>query len=303
MRVAWYLGIDAGGSRTKAALAWDRREIARAEGGSVKLLRVSRQQARDSLRELLEEVSAKAKAPLNEVRATCVGLSGLSVTEVRESVEHLLQEMVAGEKVMCGDEEIALEAAFPDPIPGVLVISGTGSHAVVRTPTGEIQRVGGWGPGLGDEGSGYWIGREAVRNALRAHDAGERSAVLQAVAQAWGCSTLNEIVTRAHSSQAPDFAALVPVVARAAEFSDAVAVDVLQAAGEELARLALLAGRFLDGGILRIGWTGSVLRKVPPVRHAMAEALIKARPTAEMAPEAADPLIGALDKARSVMMN
>jgi len=181
------------------------------------------------------------------------------------------------------------------------VISGTGSHAVVRTPTGEIQRVGGWGPALGDEGSGYWIGREAVRHALRAHDAGERTAVLQAVAQAWGCSTLNEIVSKAHSASAPDFAALVPVVVRAAEFSDAVAVDVLQSAGEELARLALLAGRHLNGGTLRIGWTGSVLRRVAPVRHAMAEALIKAQPTAEMAPEAADPLIGALDKARASM--
>jgi N-acetylglucosamine kinase-like BadF-type ATPase len=301
MHVAWYLGIDAGGTRTKAALAWDRREIARAEGGSVKLLRVSEQQARESLRSLLEEVSAKAKAPLNEVRATCVGLSGLSVAEVRESVEQLLREMVAGEQLLCGDEEIALEAAFPEPIPGVLVISGTGSHAVVRTPTGEIQRVGGWGPALGDEGSGYWIGREAVRHALRAHDAGERTAVLQAVAQAWGCSTLNEIVSKAHSASAPDFAALVPVVVRAAEFSDAVAVDVLQSAGEELARLALLAGRHLNGGTLRIGWTGSVLRRVAPVRHAMAEALIKAQPTAEMAPEAADPLIGALDKARASM--
>ncbi len=297
--MAWFLGIDAGGTRTKAALAWDRREIARAEGGSVKLLRVSEQQARESLRTLLEEVSAKAKAPLNEVRATCLGLSGLSVTEVRQSVEQLLREMVAGEQVLCGDEEIALEAAFPEPIPGVLVISGTGSHAIVRTPTGEIQRVGGWGPALGDEGSGYWIGREAVRHALRAHDAGERTAVLQAVAQAWGCSTLNEIVTRAHAATGPDFAALVPVVARAAEFSDAVAVDVLQAAGEELARLALLAGRFLNGGTLRIGWTGSVLRRVAPVRHAMAEALIKAQPKAEMATEAADPLIGALDKARA----
>ena len=68
--------------------------------------------ATERLRELLREVSAKAGVGLGEVTATCVGIAGYAIAEVRDWAERVVGEMVAGEVQVCGDDEIALEAAF-----------------------------------------------------------------------------------------------------------------------------------------------------------------------------------------------
>ena len=82
-----------------------------------------------------------------------------------------------GYKARClvvNDALVALEAGAPDQ-PGVVVISGTGSIAYGRNREGEAARAGGWGYVLGDEGSGYWIGRAALaRGAARGRSARSR---------------------------------------------------------------------------------------------------------------------------------
>src|SRR6185295_3235694 len=71
--------------------------------------------------------------------------------------------------LVVNDALVALEAGAPDR-PGVVVIAGTGSIAYGRNERNEAARAGGWGYVLGDEGSGYWIGRAALRAVLRAAD-------------------------------------------------------------------------------------------------------------------------------------
>ena len=76
--------------------------------------------------------------------------------------------------VIVNDALIALETGAPGQ-PGVVIISGTGSIAYGRNAAGEAARSGGWGYVLGDEGSGYWIGRAALRAVLRAADLAGRA--------------------------------------------------------------------------------------------------------------------------------
>src|SRR5260370_914390 len=64
---------------------------------------------------------------------------------------------------------IALVAGAQD-APGIVIVSGTGSIAYGRNANGEAARAGGWGHMIGDEGSGYWIGREALTAVMRAAD-------------------------------------------------------------------------------------------------------------------------------------
>lgn len=281
-----FLAIDGGGSRTRCWLADDTRVLARAEAGTVKPMRISEQEATDRLRAMLTQVAASAGASLGHVTRTCFGLAGLSSPAVRAWASKALPAIVHGEIILCGDEEIALDAAFADG-PGILVVAGTGSNAIGRTAAGQTFGAGGWGPVLGDEGSGTWIGLEALRAALRAYDSevlsapqrsdrcgGQRSDrhsgascdpvadgsgdastfLLREIARYWKLGSLGELVCHANrradpQHPAPDFASLAPVVARCAEGGDARAADVLARAGEELAELVALVFRKMNAAV------------------------------------------------------
>ncbi len=129
---------------------------------------------------------------------------------------------VGGEVEVCGDEEIALDAAFRGG-PGILVIGGTGSIVVGRMRGWDEDYGGRLGAGIGDEGSGYWIGREAVRQAFRRLIEAVQTGLLEAIRVAWGAKDLGEVVGIANARPGPDFAGLVPVVVRCAEQGDDVA--------------------------------------------------------------------------------
>jgi glucosamine kinase len=298
-----FLAIDAGGTKTRCLLADDSRVLGRAGTGSVKLMRVSEAEASLRLRAMLAEVSLAAGVGLGEVTRTCVGLAGLSIDAVREWVEREIGDVVGGELVLCGDEEIALDGAFRGGR-GILVIAGTGSNVIGRAADGTTYGVGGWGPALGDEGSGLWIGQEALRAGFWAKDRGVATVLLREIGEFWGTKGLGEIVEMANARPGPDFAALTPVVAKCADGGDELAVAVLERAGEELAeQIALVALKMKEsGGKGKVGvaCTGSVLEHVALVRASMVAALKTSTPGVRVMDGVADSLEGALWRARRV---
>ncbi|WP_213805940.1 BadF/BadG/BcrA/BcrD ATPase family protein [Granulicella sp. dw_53] len=306
--MAYFLALDAGGTKTTCVLADETKILARASTGSVKLMRVGEEEATTRLLRLVEEVSSKAGVPLKEVKQTCMGLSGLSIAVVREWADTTLRSVVGGEVELVGDEEIALDAAFQGGA-GILVIAGTGSNIVGRvvvhasgdTETVAKYWVGGWGPALGDEGSGYWIGLEGVKAGLWAHDRNVPTTLLDAIQVFWGLESLGELVEK--GNEHPDFAALAPVVVQCAEEGDELAMAVLERAGQELAeQVALVHVKMLEAGdigVIGVAYTGSVLERIQVVREAMAEALKETAPDVKVMDGAVDPLEGALWRARS----
>jgi glucosamine kinase len=169
----YFLAIDAGGTTTTCLLAESDADethiLARASTTSIKLQRVSESEATARLTALLHDVATAASIPLTQITRTCIGLAGLSIPAVRAHASRTLSALVSGEILILGDEEIALDAAFPS-TPGILLIAGTGSNCIGRDAAGSLHRAGGYGPILGDEGGGYWIGLESLRAALRALD-------------------------------------------------------------------------------------------------------------------------------------
>jgi glucosamine kinase len=315
-----YLAIDAGGTKTRCLLADEARILARARTGTIKLMRVAEAEATSRLRAMLAEVAANAGVSLADVKRTCFGLAGSRSESVQQWARRAIAEAgVGGQLSICGDEEIALDAAFRDG-PGILLIAGTGSNAIGRATNGNLCGAGGWGPVLGDEGSGYWIGVEAVRASLRALDqdprrneAAERSMVLlNAIRRHLGVGSLGELVALANlrapseKSGPPDFASLAPVVAGCAAAGDLIAGSVLRRAGEELASLVALVHRKLEivdsiSGIaprIEIAFTGSILSNIPQVHAAFISGVAGAIPSARVHPAAVDSLDGALYRAR-----
>lgn len=220
----------------------------------------------------LTEASVSAGISLREIDQTCIGLAGLTIEAVREWAERELSKVVGGNLLLAGDDEIALDAAFRGG-PGILIIAGTGSNVLGRAADGAMYHAGGWGPALGDEGSGFWIGQEALRAGFWATDRNIATTLLTEVGEFWGTKSLGEIVEKANARPGPDFPALVPNVVRCADTGDELAAAVLERAGVDLAeQVALVAVKMRESGGEReiaAAYTGSVLEHIPQVRSAM----------------------------------
>ena len=224
------LGIDGGGTRTRASIVEDEKVLAFAENGSIKRLRVGVEAANANLRDLLKEVFAQSG--VKEVRAASAGVASSKMPGVAEWITGVLREFGVKQVEIVGDEVIALDGAFKGG-PGILQIAGTGSNCIGRAPDGSRESAGGWSSRLGDEGSGYWIGLHAIRRALRAHDREEPTRVLEIVARIWGTTTIDELVNVGDGTPGPDFAALAPAISRLAEEGDLVAAGVMAQAASD----------------------------------------------------------------------
>jgi N-acetylglucosamine kinase-like BadF-type ATPase len=299
----YFLALDAGGTKTDALIADETKILARASTETIKLLRTTEAEAEARLTALLEELSAKANVPLKEITRTCIGIAAASVETVRRWTQQTLERHVGGVVLVCGDEEIALDGVFPGAA-GILVIAGTGSNVVGRCSDGSLHSAGGWGPILGDEGAGYWIGLESIRMALRAQDRQVNSCMLAEIQKFWGLGSLQELIAKANSQPLPDFAALARVVAECAANGDALALSLLRRAGEELAEaISLVHSKMVAAGCtepqsIGVAYTGSVVTHITTVRETMAAEVKKSMPNAVIVDTPVDALQGALWRAR-----
>jgi N-acetylglucosamine kinase-like BadF-type ATPase len=299
------LGIDGGGTRTRASLVAGERRLAYAESGSIKRLRVGAEAAEANLRALVREVYAQAG--IKAVQAASAGVASASMPGVTEWIAAVLRDFGAARWEVVGDEVIALDAAFRGG-PGILQIAGTGSNTIGRAPDGSRARAGGWSSRLGDEGSGCWIGVNSLRWALHAHDREQPTQILERVGQIWGTSTLDDLVNLGDSSPGPDFAALAPAINELAEAGDPVAEAVLRQAAADLVEFVLLVRAKLRRKIehaieptvaeFPVAWTGSVIERMALVREAFFAGLQATAPQMPVARKPVIPLEGAIWRAQ-----
>jgi glucosamine kinase len=299
----YFLAMDGGGTKTRARLAEDDRVLCERTTGTVKLMRVEEATATARVRELIFGLCDEAGIDSKSIAHTVFGLAGLSIERV-----HAWAVSAVGGCVrdfdLAGDEEIALDAAFRGG-PGVLVIAGTGSNIVGRAADGTTAKAGGWGPVVGDEGSGSWIGLEAVRRSLQAQDRGVSTCLLREIEAHWHVASTAELVEKVNASERVDFSVLAAVVARCAESGDALAQAVLDDAGAELAAqvslvLSKLHARSGAGSVcaMQVAFTGSVLAKIDRVRAAMTDALQRSHPHVTVGEHEVDALDGAMWRCR-----
>jgi N-acetylglucosamine kinase-like BadF-type ATPase len=297
--MAYFLGIDGGGTKTECVVADEHQALGRGLSGTAKRSRVSEDDARQNLRAAIEQACSGAGIPSSQLARSCYGLSGAADPHAAENARRLLASLVGGEVEIATDVAIALEAAFPGDS-GAIVIAGTGSIAYGRNERGEVVRAGGWGPLVSDEGSGEWIGRAAVAFALRAHDAGETTSFLPAIMNTWHLATYEDVVRFVGSQPPPDFAALFPHVAEHAERDDLARGILLRAAGE-LAEICHIVLRRLwphEKASAEVAMCGGVFRNSALVRQAFTDVVRSRRPHVRVALCEREPVEGALALAR-----
>jgi glucosamine kinase len=286
------LGIDIGGSKSRARLWAEGKVAAEREAASASLAAAGLEAAGAALAELLAGLPLDGPASLD---AICAGTAGLSVPGTEEFLRERLSPLTRGTVLIVSDPMLVLPAAGVDE--GVAVICGTGSVAVGAYRDRTVQ-VGGWGYLLGDEGGGYWIVREALRILLARRDRGEPLGDLGArLLTATGAADLSSLHRDYY--QQPHVPRRWARHARAVVAStDPAASDLLASAGDAVAALA--AGAIGDLGapaalpvVLAGGLSGDAAY-LDAARRAVAVAL----PGSEVRVLADPPVAGAVRLAR-----
>jgi glucosamine kinase len=235
--------------------------------------------------------------------ALVAGLAGVGNERERGQVETALAAAEVAERVrVVTDGAIALDGALGGEA-GILVVAGTGSVAYGRGEDGRVQRCGGWGMVVGDEGSAWSIGRNGLAAALRAADGrGPPTRLLHRFVELLGLEDERGIPSWAGRAEKAGVAALAVHVVSAADEGDAVALQLLEREARELACHAVALARRLEpwSGAVPVAFHGGVLG-VDLYAEVVRGALDEYEYRFEVRPSVADAVAGALSYARRMV--
>ncbi|MGB7844995.1 MAG: BadF/BadG/BcrA/BcrD ATPase family protein [Candidatus Acidiferrum sp.] len=232
------LGFDGGGTKTECVLMDEGGEVrAYGRSGPSNPMRVGFGGALAAVCEARQIAIQNAKLSPGDISVVCAGLAGTAQPESQRKMKRLLKEEFPGQVVyVCTDLDLTLEATGHGR--AIVLIAGTGSAAVGRDHSGEVIRVGGHGPLLGDEGSAYDVGRRAAIAALRESDRGAPDSPLaKRMLRELGIADWEDFHLRVYDSPDEVFPRIFPVVTAAADEGDSAARALLQDAAAELAGL------------------------------------------------------------------
>ena len=242
------IGLDIGGTKTRGVRFEHGEPVADESVGSANVQNVSREEAAAHLAELF------AKIGRGTVAQVYAGAGGIDTDQDAAALASLIEPHAPGAKItVVHDSRLLLAAGGAST--GVAVIAGTGSAAWGANGDGDEARAGGWGYLLGDEGSGYWLGREAVRHSLRRMNQGqEPDGLTRALLDSCNTDDPNKLIALFHS---PDtgrrfWAQQARLVVEAADAGHRVSRDLIDQAGKDLADMAVQVLRQLglDGPVI-----------------------------------------------------
>jgi N-acetylglucosamine kinase-like BadF-type ATPase len=278
------LGIDAGGTKTVCQLADEHGEVlAEARRGGANLQASGELEVEKVLHDVMEEALGDS-----EIRpaAICLGIAGVDRPDDARVMEQIMRRIGYKARVLIvNDALVALEAGAPGK-PGVVLVAGTGSIAYGRNAQNQSARAGGWGYVLGDEGSGYWIGRAALRAVLREADRrGPQTQLTGLLLHYYGVTRAQELIAQVYQGalRPAAIASLAQCVQGAFNNGDEVAIGILRNAANQLESSAVSVARRLEliGRDFPIVLSGGIFRAVPWLEEELRRRLPLASPRAQ----------------------
>ena len=295
------LGIDAGGTKTVALLAEaDGRIVGEGRAGGANLQAHGELEVEKVLHGVID--LALGDTPVVPA-AVCLGLAGVDRQGDGQVIRDIMKRLgFRSHTLIVNDALIALVAGNGGIGPGIVLVSGTGSIAYGVNRRGGAARAGGWGSSLGDEGSGYWIGRRALEAVVRDADGrGPRTALTPMVLEHFGLARPEQLVSEIYPNVAGRraIASLGETVERARAEGDVAALEILRDAAAELALAAssVVSRLKMRGDQFPTWLSGGLLTGVPWLAAEVMRHLAEVAPRSVVAPLTVEPAVGAVQLA------
>ena len=291
-----FLGADVGGSRTRVVLSDGIQIVSEAEGPGAAVRPDRALASAATITEVIRH--ALGKAGHRRADVLVVGAAGAGRDPEREELRQALRaEMVAERVHVTTDIEIAIESAFGGGA-GIVLTAGTGSIAIARDAEGRLHRCGGYGWQMGDEGSGYSIGRSALGAVGRAADGRSPETTLTAaILAATRSSHLDALIRWCAKAGPAEIASLAPTVFEVAATGDTTARGIVDYAARELSQLVFhLLPHFPGESPIPVAYNGGLITREGQLQQLLRSKLgedARLRPSANPV----EPAIGAVQMA------
>jgi N-acetylglucosamine kinase len=295
-----FLGVDGGQSSTTALIGDETgRVIGAGRGSECNHVGAAEGRAKfiRAISSCLSIACEQASFDRAKVRfeSACLGFSGGPADK-----EGILQEILAADRMTVTHDALIALAGATAGEPGIIAISGTGSIAFGRNAAGRSARAGGWGYIFGDEGGGFDLTRQALRAALRFEEGwGPPTALHRMLLDAFGGKDASDLLHRFYTTEfpRPQIAGFSRLVDEAARQGDAIARDLLNSAGQQLASItsAVRSQLFQSGEPARVAYIGGVFRS--EILHERYRMLVELEEGNRFGPPVYGPAAGALIEA------
>lgn len=302
------LGVDGGGTKTVAWLSnrTDARvPLGTASAGPGNARAIGFAEAQRNVLAAMDAAFQAAGLQRTKVAAACLSLAGMGRAGDRDTMrEWAVANNIADQIEITTDAEAVLAAASPDRV-GVALICGTGSLAWGRDGAGRVERAGGWGYLLGDEGSAYGIavaGLQAVAQAIDGR--GPKTLLLEIFQERLQALAPFDLIERIYNpAMTRDKIAALAEVVFDTEANDEVATDVLQHGARALADCVTCVGHKLGfvAGEYTLGVTGGVILSQGRYRESVLQCLSERGFEPRRVELVAQPVVGALQMARRLI--
>jgi N-acetylglucosamine kinase-like BadF-type ATPase len=301
------IGIDGGGTKTAAMIA-DRKGnvLAQHVAGPSHFQIMGVEKAARVIVSLVRECCVSVGCSPKDIHATMIGLAGAGRADDKKRMVDGLRRLISSKKITLrkvrieSDARIALEGAFKGGM-GIILIAGTGSIGFGKDERGNIHRVGGWGRILGDEGSGFFIGKQALTLVCRHLDGRSAPTLLTAmVAKKFGLKTSADIISAVYKNDL-NIAAIAPLVFEAVEEGDAAASEIIQLSSFELAEhVRVLVTKIQNGKEetvrrkIPLSFIGGLVAEETPLTRVLRRQISNSFPNVDIVAPSAPPVYGAV---------
>lgn len=298
------LGIDAGGTKTVCYLADSAGAlIGEGRGSGANLQSHGELEVEKVLHAVIDAaIGDRVVRPA----AVCLGIAGVDRADDDLVVRGILRRLGFRERTLVVNDALIALIAGVGHAAGVVVIAGTGSIAYGVNGHGQAARAGGWGPILGDEGSGAWIGQRALTAVVREADGrGPRTRLTPLVLEHFGITHPAGLVREIYDRplRRERLATLAVLAERARAEGDIVAGEILRVAAEELARAAgsVIERLHMRGDDFRAVLAGGMFKALPSLTGEVQQHVAELAPRAVSARLDAEPALGAVWLARQAL--
>jgi N-acetylglucosamine kinase-like BadF-type ATPase len=277
------IGIDGGGTHTRGELFRAGEKIVKVKSGTTRIGAVGVGESSERTLNVIMELCRQAEIQINKVDAIVFGVAGVWLEEEKRRSQELIKTLARGQYitinnlVVTSDAELALEGAFTGG-DGIITIVGTGSIALAKNKDKHLERCGGWGVELDDEGSGAWIGREGLTAVVRALDGrGKPTALTQKVGELYHSIDLENprTIVKAYNEGAFEYQMLTPSVMLCAEENDEICLNIINRSARHLAELPNALLKHFKTKMVEVALMGGIIEADTLLANLLIEEIYK----------------------------